>query len=215
MSLDIVCLKVGEAYGPEYVNEMFKRVDDLMPVGDFICYTDNPLDLNGNITVRGITPLYNDRMWWNKVMLLNPAHENNALYLDLDTYMHKGIHGLNLKGQILKTAWFSNDMAMKIHYCNINSSVMRLFDNNFEKQYRDWYDNKEKLYKSFYGLDSWFYRRHNLDFFDPGVAYSYKFGSQFPNDVEQNKLRRDHAICVFDDCENRYDILKELWNGSS
>ena len=70
MSLDIVCLKVGEAYGPEYVNEMFKRVDDLMPVGDFICYTDNPLDLNSNITVRGITPLYNDRMWWNKVRLL-------------------------------------------------------------------------------------------------------------------------------------------------
>ena len=106
-------------------------------------------------------------------------------------------------------------MAMKIHYCNINSSVMRLFDNNFEKQYCDWYDNKEKLYKSFYGLDAWFYRRHKLDFFDPGIVYSYKFGSQFPNDVEQNKLRSDHAICVFDDCENRYDILKELWNGSS
>ena len=44
---------------------------------------------------------------------------------------------------ILRTAWFSDDMAMKVHYCNINSSVMRLFDNNFEKQYRDWYDNKE------------------------------------------------------------------------
>ncbi len=141
--MDFVCLKVGEAYGPEYVNEMFKRVDNLMPVGDFICYTDDPLNLNGNITVRGITPLYNDRMWWNKVMLLNPAHEHNALYLDLDTYMHKSIHGLNLKGQILRTAWFSDDMAMKVHYCNINSSVMRLFDNNFEKQYRDWYDNKE------------------------------------------------------------------------
>ena len=50
MSLDIVCLKVGEAYGPEYVNEMFKRVDDLMPVGDFICYTDDPFHSSFNIS---------------------------------------------------------------------------------------------------------------------------------------------------------------------
>ena len=49
------------------------------------------------------------------------------------------------------------------------------------------------------------------------LAYGPEYNVEVtnPNDVEQNKLRSDHAICVFDDCENRYDILKELWNGTS
>ena len=71
-----------------------------------------------------------------------------------------------------------------------------------------------KLYKSFYGLDSWIYRRHhnNTKYFPPGLAYSYRYGAKYPNDVEPEKIREGFVVCSFDDIEDKESKLKELWN---
>ena len=76
--------------------------------------------------------------------------------------------------------------------------------------YCDWLANWEKLYKSFYGLDMWFYRRHKIlqsRFFKRGHIYSYKFGSIYPNDIEQNEFRSNHVVCILDDVENKQEVL--------
>ena len=210
--LDVCCLKIGDAYTSSNVNRLFEQTEQTTDINNFICYTENRSGLNSNITVKGLpvnSPM-DQRMWWNKVWLLDGSlHEEETIYVDLDVILHRDLRELP-KGQIVETVWFSENISNIIHCCNINSSVMRFKDDNFKSMYLDWLANGEKIFKSFYGLDMWFYRRHKIMqslFFDPKYIYSYKFGSSFPEDVEANTIRDDHVICVLDDVENKQEIL--------
>ena len=209
--LDVCCLKLGSAYIADNVNKLFRDVERTTHINDFICFTEESSGLNSNITVRELPgPKMDDRMWWNKVYLLGgDVFENETIYLDLDVIIHSSLIGLP-EGQIIETSWFSEPMSKVIHSCNINSSVMRFKDNNFSTMYCDWLANWEKLYKSFYGLDMWFYRRHKIlqsRFFKRGHIYSYKFGSIYPNDIVQNEFRSNHVVCILDDVENKQEVL--------
>jgi hypothetical protein len=52
-----------------------------------------------------------------------------------------------------------------------------------------------------------------MQFFQPGLAYSFKHGSMFPNDIDKNKLRQ-LPVCIFDDAQNRKEVLDGLWQSS-
>lgn len=219
--IDVCCLKLGWKYEPDHVNNLFKQVEKTTTINNFICYTDNPSLLNTNITCKQLKPIYNDRMWWNKVLLMEPElHERRTIYLDLDVYVHNDLNTIE-EGQVLKTNWFSDVVSDAIHGSNINSSVM-VFDRDqwgheiWQSQWHNWNAYGDKLYKSFYGLDMWLYRHHKLiqyKFIESGLVYSYKFGCEFPNDIEQEVIRDDKVLCIFDDYDG--DKLKELWNVSS
>ena len=45
--------------------------------------------------------------------------------------------------------WFSEGVATQIHQCTVNTSVMVINQNNCEPMWKEWKDNKEKIYKSF------------------------------------------------------------------
>ena len=51
---------------------------------------------------------------------------------------------------------------------------------------------------------------NNINFFDPGLVYSFKHGCVFPGDTQQNKFRQ-LPICIFDDTKNRDEVLDGLW----
>ena len=53
----------------------------------------------------------------------------------------------------------------------------------------------------------------NIQFFQSGLAYSFKHGSMFPNDIDKNKLRQ-LPVCIFDDTQNRKEVLNGLWQSS-
>lgn len=213
---DVVCLKVGIGYKSEYVNQLFKQVKKTTPgINNFICITDNPRGINPDIETWNFTPLFDERMWWNKVVLFEPGRfQNDTVYLDLDCYIQDDISKFINYGHVLHTSWFSEDVNQYIFGCNVNSSVLYLNESNFEFLWKDFNDNKMKLYKSFYGLDSWIYRRHldTIKFFPAGLAYSYRYGAKYPNDVEPEKIRDGFVVCSFDDIEDKESKLKELWN---
>ena len=151
--------------------------------------TDNAEGLNKNIEILPIKDEFGDRKWWTKIELFKPGLFDKAtLYLDLDCFIHldpvvfvpEKIDRDKLG--VLKTYWFSDDIATKIHQCTVNTSIMMINESNCELLWKDCKDNMEKIYKSFYGLDPWLYRRHleNVFFFQPGMAYSYKHGCVFP-----------------------------------
>jgi hypothetical protein len=81
----VCCVKVGDKYGPEYVNRLAAMVRGHTDVPHrFLCLTDNP---------RGITVPYTDigtdaPGWWAKLVLFRPhpaLDKNRVVYLDLDT----------------------------------------------------------------------------------------------------------------------------------
>lgn len=85
----VACVKVGTAYGPEYVNRLAAMVrrhtSRVMP---FICITDDPHGLDASFEV--IPASYPElRGWWQKVALFGGYNfaGQRIVYLDLDTVL--------------------------------------------------------------------------------------------------------------------------------
>lgn len=87
--LRIVCVKVGTAYGAEYVNILRDMVLRNLPEGypgQFECFTDDRTGLDPAIVVRDVP--YDLTGWWAKLWLFKYGHFNDndrVLYFDLDT----------------------------------------------------------------------------------------------------------------------------------
>lgn len=208
-------MKVGKGYGSRYVNQLYKQVREF---DDVLCFTDDTEGLKKEVKVHKIDSWCPERLWWNKVMLFEPGLFNEkVVYVDLDSFIFSNPTQIktyaNEKLMLLKTYWFSEDTRNKIHMCDVNSSVMVIGPQGSEPLYKEWYDNKVKLFKSFYGLDHWIYRRHrsNIDYFPSGVAYSYRYGNQHPNDMDEFKIRDNIPIVVLDDIVEKDKALDILW----
>lgn len=87
--LDIVCVRQGTKYGPEYVRKLYAMVARNIMMGTegrFICFTDQPDDLGPHIETR---PLPEGVIgWWAKLWLFSRGlfEENDrVIYFDLDT----------------------------------------------------------------------------------------------------------------------------------
>lgn len=84
-----VCLKAGDAYGPEYVNILFDMVRRNLREGTpgrFVCITDNPAGLHEAIET---IPLPADlETWWGKLYMFKRglfADGERCIFMDLDT----------------------------------------------------------------------------------------------------------------------------------
>lgn len=90
-SLNILCMKWGTLYGPEYVNNLAAGVrKHLSRPHRFICFTDSAEGLDDGIEVRPIPELglpagHNDKRWRKlSVFRRDLGLEGTALFLDLD-----------------------------------------------------------------------------------------------------------------------------------
>jgi uncharacterized Rossmann fold enzyme len=87
--LNVLCLKAGEAYGPEYVNILFDMVRRNLPEGypgRFVCITDNPSGLDGGIEILPLPPGL--EKWWGKLYMFKRGlfpDGTRCLFMDLDT----------------------------------------------------------------------------------------------------------------------------------
>lgn len=90
--IDVVCVKMGPKYGPEYVNNLYAAVrrHTTLPFR-FVCVTDDPTGLDDVVVVSPPTDFPADannplKAWWYKIWLFSPACPlaNEVLYFDLD-----------------------------------------------------------------------------------------------------------------------------------
>lgn len=85
--LHICCVRAGDRFSPAYVNILFDSVRRNLAdgfEGEFVCFTDQPDDLDKGIKVR---PLPHDLPgWWSKLGLFKPGvfpEGDRVLYFDL------------------------------------------------------------------------------------------------------------------------------------
>jgi uncharacterized Rossmann fold enzyme len=85
----ILCLKAGDAYGPEYVNILFDMVRRNLVAGypgRFVCLTDDPTGLEEGIET---IPLPADlETWWGKLYMFKRGlfkDGERVIFMDLDT----------------------------------------------------------------------------------------------------------------------------------
>jgi len=96
--INIVCLKWGDKYDPDYVNKLFSSIKRNTTVEfKFHCFTENGSDLNQEIIIHDL-PYKSLEGWWNKVYLfsnqINIPLGEKIFYVDLDTVITDNIDDL-------------------------------------------------------------------------------------------------------------------------
>lgn len=93
--INVVCLKWGVLYGPEYVNTLYAMVQRHLSLPfRFVCFTENPQGLRAEIDIQPL-PDFDEPPWeyarycsaWRKLALFRPGLANlkgKVLFLDLD-----------------------------------------------------------------------------------------------------------------------------------
>lgn len=98
MDLNVVCVKWGIKFGPEYVNKLHAAVSrNLSLEHRFVCFTDDPQWIDAGIECRQI-PRDDLKSCWNKLALFSDRIDLNGvmLYLDLDNLITGSLDGLFL-----------------------------------------------------------------------------------------------------------------------
>ncbi len=97
---NIICMKWGTKFGPEYVNRLFGMVEKNLTLDHrFVCFTDNGEGLNPGIEVRPILDIHVDPQipqdrGWKKLTVFSEKLadlKGLALFLDLDVIIRDNI----------------------------------------------------------------------------------------------------------------------------
>ena len=92
MSVNIICMKWGDKYGPDYVNKLYNMVSkNLTKKFRFICFTENEKGLNNRIETFPLPsikmPKNKPERGWRKLSILQKnlnGLKGTCLFLDLD-----------------------------------------------------------------------------------------------------------------------------------
>jgi len=119
--VNVVCVKQGMFYGPEYVNRLFNMFHrNATTEFRFVCFTDRRDGINGHIECRPLP--YHLKGWWCKIPLFAPPaciEDDQIVCIDLDVVITGNIDWLlNWRGDFgTLSYWFdSNGDAMKKYY---------------------------------------------------------------------------------------------------
>ena len=157
--INVCCVKAGDKYDSDYVNTLYLMTKRYLTTPfDFVCFTENSLNLLKQIKVKNLE----DRSikgWWNKCLLFQPGVlSGTCLYLDLDMIILKNIDEFIINNQCLNILCNPISFNNKNYY-KINSSMMswNADDKEFNKiwfQYSEnklFYDNHKPSINEIYG----------------------------------------------------------------
>lgn len=231
--IHIYTVKWGTKYSSSHVNEIYKHcLENVEEDFEFYCLTE---DSDGLFNSINVIPLPEDNYyekWWNKLYLFDNSvvtQRGEKLFLDLDIGLQRNIdyfiqYPCKNKLLFVKTEWHNLEQMKKDtehvphKYTNLNSSVLRWNDSlieskemkRFNKMIRDY---PSQMFFYFRGLDNLFYNKFDhkhIDYFPSGWVYSYNYGYQYPNDVEEFKYRETPFICLYDSMERPQDVKIEF-----
>jgi hypothetical protein len=96
--LNVICLKHGTKYGPEYVNNLYNMITRHLTVPfNFVCFTDNPIGLNPGVGIIKLPDELKLTGWWWKPYIFKKEHFVSGdinLFFDLDMVIVKNIDKL-------------------------------------------------------------------------------------------------------------------------
>jgi hypothetical protein len=152
--VNLVCLKWGTKYPPEYVNRLYRMVSrHLHRPFRFYCLTEDPQGLSEEIEILPLTETGLSG-WWYKLSLFRDDFyglEGDLLYLDLDVVITDDIDFLvDQPGEFLIIRnWSRNPMW--------NSSVMRFQIGRFSHIWDRFLERQQEIVDSLNGDQEWIF----------------------------------------------------------
>jgi len=231
--IHIYTVKWGNKYSSSHVNAVYLDCLSKLTIDfQFHCITENSFGISSDINIIDI-PLSNYyQKWWNKLYLFRTdvvTQKGEKLFLDLDIKIQRNLDSFidypcDNKLLFVKTEWHNLEKMKKDtehiphKYTNLNSSILRWNDGLTESEEMKRFNKMTEDYPSqmffyFRGLDNLFYNKFSHDHighFPSGWVYSYNYGYQYPNDIEQFKYRETPFICLYDSMGRPEDVKIKL-----
>jgi hypothetical protein len=178
--VNVICLKHGTKYGPEYVNKLYNMVQRHLTVPHrFVCFTDNSDKLLDSIEIRLLPKDINLQGWWWKPYIFKKDHFSNGdtnLFFDLDMIIVKNIDhyleyeptsfvGLRDVGRV-----FNNNIR------KLGSAVMKWPANHYTDIWDIMHADPTRV-KRFHGDQDWIWSLYlnEIKFFPDDWIRSYKW----------------------------------------
>ena len=154
----VVCLKYGNKYRAEYVNNLYNMVKRNLTVEhEFVCFTEDTTGIDPNIRIESIPLISGVEGWWYKPMFFNPklALQGTILFFDLDVVVFKNIDNLFTyqpnKFCIIRD--FNRNVIK--NYNKFNSSIFRLTTGMHSSVYTDFMKDPKSTIRRYHGDQDW------------------------------------------------------------
>lgn len=156
MTVNILTLKIGDRYGPEYVNRLYNGIkrNSTIPF-NFFCYTEDPTGLDDAIVIIPIENPDKLKLQWHKLEFHKTGFANidlgaSCLILDIDWIIIDNIdkilnHSLD-RGQFgCFERWWSN----KRNFCKLNGGFQMYRMGDTQHLYDIFFSDPEKWQEYF------------------------------------------------------------------
>ena len=175
----VVCLKWGDKYSAEYVNNLYKMVKRNCTLDyEFVCFTENPKGIDSHITIKPL-PSMTVTGWWYKPWFLSNEMgiTGTALFLDLDLIVFENIDKLFTYEQGTDFVIIRDfNRSVRRNWDKMNSSVFRVSIGKYNSLYQDFKATHSSIVKRFPGDQDWMYRNiKNHKFWPDEWIQSYKW----------------------------------------
>lgn len=226
----VACLKWGDKYSPQYVNNLYNMVKRNLTVDyEFVCFTENTDGINPNITTKPL-PKLPLQGWWFKPWFFSEETGMNGtvLFLDLDLIVFRNIdHLFSYKpGEFC----IIRDFNRRFHHNwnRMNSSVFRFETDKHSKYWREFHKHQQKYTRRYKGDQDFMYAAiREFAFWPDDWIVSYKWemrGRQHLKLINGKRnfaipgeptVKKENAIAVFhgdpnmDECVDEWP--KTMW----
>ena len=224
--INVVCVKWGDKYPPEFVNKLYAMVKrNMCGVGfDFYCYTDNGEGLYPQIKT---VPIQSDLIgYWPKIELFKLFDKGTNIFFDLDVVILNPLERLlSVKTRtvsILYSQWKEGFLLPNKtrtpedkYPTQYNSSIMKWEGTQGYEIYDYFQQHKDMILFKYRGIDRYLYHEPvQIDLLPTGIAYSYWKGVKYGKDTTPEKLRLDYEVCILNNGPKQDEVdswIKEYW----
>ncbi len=192
--INVICVKHGTRYGPEYVNRLRNMVSrHLIFDHRFVCFTEDSNGLASDIDVIDLPTKPDIAGWWCKPYIFSPDFFSKGeinLYFDLDMVIVNNINhfiryepskfvGLQDLARIFRRNWIK-----------LGSAVMRWPAQKYTDVWTEFEKNHTAIIKKFRGDQDWIWHlyRNDLRFFPEQWIQSYKWQIRHRNELEKTRF---------------------------
>jgi hypothetical protein len=178
MSNNVVCVKYGTKYGPDYVNKLFSMVKRHLSMPfTFYCITENKEGIE-NPLIKFIEPPKNLAGWWCKPYVLSKESGlvGPTLYLDLDIVIIRSIDKIFEYRQSPLNIIQDFNRKFNPQLDKFNSSVFTFNAPDLDIHWQHFYQNVEVNQSTYPGDQDWMYSEiKDVSFFPDSWIRSYKW----------------------------------------
>lgn len=215
--INIVCMKWGTKFGPQYVNRLYKMVEKNLTLKHrFICFTDDATGIDAGVEIMPLPQvIFEDgpERGWRKLGILSSSLgdlKGQALFLDLDILILRNIDDFfKVDGEflIIKDWDFKNYIGNSSVFrfdIGKHADVLKYFEENrfqIRKQFRN-----EQAYLSYAMM-----KKGILKYWDKKWCVSFKRHclKMFPiNYFKAPELPKDAKILIFHGHPNPEEAFK-------